>query len=63
MKKIDGNEVEHVETEFGVEFDVNGETFTTWGDDEDDARLKRAALNGTLVAREWYATAAAVVDV
>lgn len=56
MKKIEGREIVATETEYGVEYSIDGEVFVTVADTEEDARLMRAVLEGAIVVREWYAT-------
>lgn len=55
-------DVEAEYVEFGVEYDLDGETFVTQSESEDDARLMRACLNGTLVVRTVYETAWAIPE-
>lgn len=55
-KTISGTEVESAGMEYGVEYDVNGETFVTYAEDEEDARLRCAVLRGKLVCREIFFT-------
>lgn len=56
-KKINGLDITTEFLEYGVEYDLNGETFVQVCDDEEDARFFRAVLQGTVVSRRVYETA------
>lgn len=53
-RKINELLIEDQFEEYGVEWELNGETFVTEADSEDEARLYRAMLGGKLLTRTVF---------